>query len=129
MYWVPGPKLDEWARAAAAVEQAADGRPSAVYVLRHRLDADAVRAVRDAVVAEVQAEATRIRAEVESGELGGRALETRRRQVVELRHKVNLYEDILSVALTGLHDAVDEADQAAATAALLSSAEPAGALA
>ena len=127
VYWVPPTKLDEWARVAVAIEQAAEGRPSAVYILRHRMDADAVRAVRDAVVTEVRAEATRIRSEVDAGELGGRALETRRRQVADLRDKVNLYEDILSVALTGLHDAVDEADQAAATAALLMSAEPAGA--
>ena len=125
VYWVPGPKLDEWSRVAVAVEQAAEGRPSAVYVLRHRMDADAVRAVQDAVVAEVQAEAKRIRSEVDAGDLGGRALETRRQQVADLRDKVNLYEDILSVALTGLHDAVDEADQAAATAALLGFAMPA----
>src|SRR6476469_7369587 len=77
VYWVPGHRLDDWARVADAAERAADGRPSAVYVLRHRLDADAVRAVRDAVVAEVQAEAVRICDEVQAGELGGRALETR----------------------------------------------------
>ena len=51
---------------------------SAVYLLRHRMDADAVRAVRDAVVAEVQGEAARIRDEVQTGDLGGRALETRK---------------------------------------------------
>jgi hypothetical protein len=128
VYWIPGPKLDEWARAAEAVEQSADGRPSAVYLLRHRLDADAVRAVRDAVVTEVQAEANRIQTEVNSGELGGRALETRKRQAGELRDKVCLYEDILSIALSGLHQAIDEADQAAAMASLLISAEPAGAV-
>jgi len=126
VYWVPPTKLDEWARVAHVIEQAAEGRPSAVYVLRHRLDADAVRAVQDAVVAEVQAEATRIRAEVDAGDLGGRALETRRKQAADLRDKVNLYEDLLTVSLAGLHDAVDEADQAAATAALLAAAEPAG---
>ena len=90
-----------------------------MYVLRHRLDADAVRAVRDAVVAEVQAEADRIRDEVAAGDLGGRALETRKKQAAELRDKVLLYEDLLSVGLPGLHTAVDQADQAAATAALL----------
>ena len=57
IYWVPGPRVEDWARIAEAAERAAEDRPSAVYVLRHRLDADAVRAVRDAVVAEVQAEA------------------------------------------------------------------------
>ncbi|WP_020475826.1 hypothetical protein [Zavarzinella formosa] len=128
VYWVPGPKLDDWTQAAEAVEKSSEGRPSAVYVLRHKLDADAVRAVRDAVITEVRAEASRIQTEVSSGELGGRALETRKRQAAELRRKVNLYEDILSIALSGLHQAVDEADQAAAMASLLISAEPAGAV-
>ena len=127
IYWIPGPKLDDWAAVAGAVEGAAVGRPSAVYLLRHRLDADAVRAIRDAVVADVRGEVERIRAEVVSGELGGRALEGRRRRAVELRHKVLLYEDVLSVALRDLHAAVDGADQAAATAALLLGAESQGA--
>jgi hypothetical protein len=116
VYWLPGPKIDEWARVSQAVEAAADGRPSAVYLLRHRLDADAVR---DAVVAEVRAEAGRIRDEVSAGDLGGRALETRKAQAAELRDKVLLYEDLLSVGLSELHRVVDAADQAAATAALL----------
>ena len=119
VYWVPGPRLDEWAAAGHAAEQAAEGRPSAVYVLRHRLDADAVRAVRDAVVTEVQGEAARICEEVSTGDLGGRALETRKKQAADLRQKVLLYEDLLSLGLAGLHLAVDRADQAAATAALL----------
>jgi hypothetical protein len=119
VYWLPAPRLDRWADVAHAVEMASEGRPSAVYVLRHRLDADAVRAVRDAVVAEVQGEALRIRDEVLAGDLGGRALETRKRNAADLRDKVLLYEDLLDVGLKGLHVALDEADQAAATAALL----------
>jgi hypothetical protein len=128
VYWIPGPKLDEWARVGRAVEVAADGGASAVYLLRHRLDADAVRAVRDAVVAEVQGEAERIRTEVAAGQLGGRALETRQGQAADLRAKVLLYEDLLNVGLAGLHQAVDAADQAAATAALLLSARSAEAV-
>jgi hypothetical protein len=124
VYWVPGPRLDAFADAARAVERAADGRPSSVYVLRHRLDRDAVRAVRDAVVQEVRAEADRICAEVSAGDLGTRALEARKRQAFDLRSKVVLYEDLLSVGLQGLHTAVDAADQAAATAALLLASQP-----
>ena len=119
VYWVPGPKLDEWALAAQAVEAASDGKPSAVYLLRHRLDGDAVRAIRDAVVAEVQAASVRIAEEVTTGDLGGRALETRKQQARELRDKVLLYEELLSVGLAELHRAIDVADQAAATASLL----------
>jgi hypothetical protein len=119
VYWIPGHKLADWAEVARAVESSAEGKPSAVYLLRHCLDIDAVRAVRDAVVAEVRSEANRIQEEVASGELGGRALAGRKKQARELRDKVLLYEDLLSVGLADLHVAVDHADQAAATAAML----------
>jgi hypothetical protein len=119
IYWLPGPRLDAWSSIGRAVEAAADGAPSAVYAIRHRLDADAVRAVRDAVVAEVESDAQRIRDEIATGELGGKALETRRQETADLRVKVTAYEAMLQVGLDGLHRAVDAADQAAATAALL----------
>jgi hypothetical protein len=124
IYWLPGHRLDGWQKAAGVFEQAGRGGPSAVYLLRHNMDADAVRAVRDAVVAEVQAEARRIHDEVLTGELGGRALEHRQAQAAELRDKVLLYEELLDIGLQGLHQAVDRADQAAAAAVLLASAQP-----
>jgi hypothetical protein len=67
----------------------------------------------------VQTEAQRICEEVTAGDLGGRALETRKKQAGDLRQKVLLYEDLLNLGLAGLHRAVDRADQAAATAAIL----------
>src|SRR5207237_9606159 len=45
VYWLPGHRLDEWGRVAQAVESCAEGRPPAVYVLRHRLDAAPARPV------------------------------------------------------------------------------------
>jgi hypothetical protein len=125
VYWLPPHRLDDWQQAAGTVESAGVSRQSAVYLLRHRLDADAVRAVRDAVVAEVQAEATRLHDEVMTGELGDRALQTRRARAGELREKIDLYEHLLDVGLEGLRVAVDRADQAAAAAVLLASAQTA----
>lgn len=119
VYWIPGHRLDDFTHIARAIEDSAEGRPSCVYVLRHQLDADAIRAIRDAVVFEVSSEAIRIREEVISGSLGTRALETRQRQATDLRDKVLMYEELLSVGLDSLHQAVDQADQAAATASLL----------
>ena len=119
VYWVPGHRLDDFTHIARAIEESAEGRPSCVYMLRHRLDSDAIRAIRDAVISEVQTEANRIREDVITGSLGTRALETRQRQAADLRDKVLMYEDLLSVGLEGLHQAVDQADQAAATASLL----------
>jgi hypothetical protein len=125
LYWLPGHKLEEWLPIARAVEQAAFRGKSSVYLLRHPMDAEAVRAIQDAIIAEVQSDAARIHDEVMSGELGERALETRRQQVKELCQKVNLYEDLLNTGLGQLHQVVDKADQAAAAALLLASAVPA----
>lgn len=122
VYWIPGHKIDEFTHLARAVEDAAQGKPSCVYVLRHPLDPDGIRAVRDAVIHQVNLDATRIHADVISGGLGMRALETRQRQASDLRDKVLLYEELLSVGLESLHVVVDQADQAAATAALMISA-------
>ena len=119
VYWVPGNRLDDFTHIARAIEDSAEGRPSCVYMLRHRLDNDSIRAIRDAVVFEVHSEALRIREDVITGTLGTRALETRQRQAADLRAKVLMYEELLSVGLEGLHQAVDQADQAAATATLL----------
>jgi hypothetical protein len=119
VYWVPGHRIESWCEVARAVESAHDGKPSAVYLLRHRFDAESVRAVRDAVVAEVHNEAARIQEDVLQGDLGGRALETRKKLAQTLRDKVLLYEDLLNVGLVDLHRVVDAADQAAASASLL----------
>lgn len=122
VYWVPPHRIDDWLPAAQAAEAAGLGRGSATYVLRHRLDADAVRAVRDVLVAEVEAEAARIEAEVLAGDLGAKALTTRRARAEELRGKILLYEDLLDVGLGALRAAVDRADRAAAAAAVMASA-------
>jgi hypothetical protein len=125
-YWLPENKLNFWQEVAAAVEKSAFGRPHACYVLRVAMDADAVRAVRDAIVAEVTAEATRIRNEVLSGELKERALESRRVEAEDLRYKVALYEQLLDTGLASLREAIDAAEEAASAAALLISAQPVG---
>jgi hypothetical protein len=124
LYWLPERKLGDWQRAALAAEAAAEDKPSAVHILRHRLDAAAVRAIRDAIVAEVLTEASRMHDEIASGELGERALESRRAQLGQLREKIALYEDLLNVGLGGLYQAVDRSEQAAAAAILIASAQP-----
>jgi hypothetical protein len=119
IYWLPEPRLRQWEAVAQAVEQAGMGRPNSVYILRHQLDEDAIRAVRDAIVAEVAGEAQRIDQEVSSGELGERALDHRKEQAEALRSKIRQYEDILGIGLQSLHEAVDQAEQAACKASIL----------
>lgn len=126
IYWLPEHRLEQWRQVVAVVESAGVGRPNAVYLLHNLMDADAVRAVRDAIVADVSSEAERIHKEVIEGELGERALENRRTQAEDLRQRIALYEELLGVGLASLTEAVDRADQAAATAALLASAQAVG---
>jgi hypothetical protein len=119
IYWLPEDRLPAWQAVAQAVEQAGVGRPHAVYILRHQLDEDAIRAVRDAIVAEVSTEAQRIDLEVSSGDLGERALDHRKAQAEALRAKIRQYEAILGIGLQSLHQAVDQAEQAACKATIL----------
>jgi hypothetical protein len=122
VYWLPESKVDAWAEIGHVIEGAGHGVVNAVYLIRHDLDADAVRAVRDAIVVEVSAEASRINQEVMEGNLGERALEHRKDQALGLRSKIELYEELLDCGLESLRKAVDETEQTVATAALMASA-------
>jgi hypothetical protein len=125
MYWLADHQIDTWQQAAGAVERAGSGKPHAVYLLRTAMDADAVRAVRDAVTAEIMAEALSMHKEVLSGELGERALQHRQDAAMLLRKKVREYEEILGVGLESLKASLDKLEDAAASAALLVSLQPA----
>jgi hypothetical protein len=121
IYWLPSHHLPRWQEAAEAVRAAGAGENS-LYVITHRMDAEAVRAVRDAIVAEVTAEAEKMHQEILSGGLGERALLHRQAEARRLRDKVRDYEEILGLALNHLHEAVGKAGEAAAAAAILASA-------
>jgi hypothetical protein len=122
VYWLPEGKVDAWAEIGRVIEGAGHGVVNAVYLIRHDMDSDAVRAVRDAIVAEVAGEAARISEEVYVGNLGERALEHRKEQALGLRSKIELYESLLDCGLESLRRTVDETEQIVATAALMASA-------
>jgi hypothetical protein len=122
VYWLPEAKVETWAEIGQVIERAGHGVVNAIYLIRHDLDADAVRAVRDAIVAEVSAEAARISQEVNAGGLGERALEHRKEQARGLRSKIELYEELLDCGLEALRRTVDDTEQTVATAALMASA-------
>jgi hypothetical protein len=123
LYWLPDHRLDDWRAVAGVVEKAGVNRRNSVQLVRTVFDADSVRAVRDAIVAEVRGEAQRIDREIEEGGLGDRAMESRRQQAQDLREKVKLYESLLGVGLESLHEVVDHAEIAACKATVLASAQ------
>ncbi len=124
VYWLVSDRGDAWDRVVSGFEQAADGGRSVGYMLRHDMDADAVVAVRDAIVHEVTTEAARLSQDILSGELGDKAVESRKREALLLKRKVSEYEAILGVGLDHLKRTLDRVDQADATAALLLAADP-----
>ena len=121
IYWLSEDKSAEWEAIGKAVEEASVGGGSAIYMLTHQMDEAAVRAVRDAVVHEVTSEAERIKAEVEEGDLGAKALSAREQQAAALIAKVQRYESILDVALAGVRKSLGTVKAAAASAAVLAS--------
>jgi hypothetical protein len=119
VYWLPGDREVWWEKVVAGFEKSADSGKSVGYAIRHDLDADAIVAVRDAIVHEVNTEAARLKQEILAGDLGERAVQTRKREAQDLKRKVSEYEHILGVGLTHLKNTLDTVDQADATAALL----------
>lgn len=111
--------IDDWRNMAAAVEAAA--RNNRIYLIRHRLDEDAIRAVRDAIHAEVEGEVKAIQEEIKDEEmaLGDRALKARERRAEALEGKVRFYESVLGELMPSLREGCEKARAAAAEAALL----------
>lgn len=113
VYWLPGDKVDRWDEAARAVEHAAEGQ-AVSYAISHELTPDAIKAVRDALVHEVQTESKRINDEILSGGLGERAVASRRAELASLQAKVKDYEAILGEAIDVFVKVKDDNDQGAA---------------
>lgn len=122
VYWLADTEADAWASACAVVENAAIRGENKVYQIRHEIDAQSVRAVRDAITAEVTSEVARLEQEILEGGLGGRALRTREELCCSLRDKVKVYEGLLSTGLTSLLESLDRAELAASQAAMLAAA-------
>ncbi len=123
VYWLPAKALPDWATIAQGVETASlNCRPNTVYVLRTHADPETVRAVRDGLAAEIDAAVNGIAAELATGELQARAIDTRRQAAHGLRAKIRAYEAALGEALDTVRAKVDSIEQAAALAELALSA-------
>jgi hypothetical protein len=119
VYWLPESKLAQWGEVRSVIEHAGQSGKNAVYIIRHNMDADAAIAIRDAIVAEVQTAAANISREIQEDELGDRALESRKQLAMDLRKKIQQYEEILAMGLGHLTQAVAETEQAIAAACLI----------
>ena len=81
-----------------------------------RMDAETVRAVRDAVCREVTEAAEALKRDVAEGDLGEKALESRVSQAKSLHDRIEEYTEILGETTDLLHKAVRVPEMAAASA-------------
>ena len=126
VYWLPDTMVPQWEKASRACIESGYGKPNNVYLIRHQLDADAVRAVKDAITEEMMGASVRLADEIQGGELGERALNARSKECKELMRKIENYEDILNVGMGSLRESLDKVANAAAAAAMLVASEKAG---
>lgn len=125
VYWLPEKSVALWRDLAESVElAAAQGCSNKVYLIRSVMDQDAIKAVRDAIIAEITTEAARIEAEINGGELGSRALENRKEEAAALRSKIADYEGLLGQGLGDLLKLAETAELSAASASLRLAAGP-----
>lgn len=122
VYWLPAQAESDWQAISQAVESAAAHGHMAVYLIRHQFDQDSVRAVRDALISEAEAEAERIEREVMSEELGARALETRKASANQVIDKLTDYERLLDTTLQGVKSRLETVLGLASVAALRAAA-------
>jgi hypothetical protein len=99
---------------AAFVEECGEDQGNKVYLLRTAMDEATVRAVRDAITAEVSKEAETIVQEVKENDFGDEALSRRQILAAALHARDSQYERILGEAMSTLHEVVRVAEQAAA---------------
>ena len=117
VYWVRESRLPEWEQIAKVFEQASaekdkegnDQSPNAVYVMRVVADEAMVRAVGDALTAEVEGELAAIEREIADGELKEQACVRRLRKILALKGKVGRYEAAFDAPLARLQEACQRA--------------------
>lgn len=110
IYWLPESALSTWCELCSYVELAGAG--SEVWQLRTAMDDRAIQAIRDGLSSQILSEAETIRDEIATGNLGERAIETRRQLCAARRVKVAAYKALLGESLSDLDSALDAIDEA-----------------
>lgn len=121
IYWLPSTSLGQYEAIGSAVEAATvvgSAGKSACYTIRHKFDAKSLKAVADAVVAEITAEAEKLASEIGAGDLGKRALEFRVDQAESLKGRLEWFEQILGRRLADVHQSIQKVKAAGSQAVM-----------
>ncbi len=118
VYWVPGAQTEAWNKLREALANVDSSIK--VYHFEHDVGPEYLKAVKDAIVRDVQSESAALKEEILGPkQLGKRALVSKKKQANALRDRIAIYEGILSTNLTELRSEVDEVDVVAGEAAIL----------
>jgi hypothetical protein len=118
IYWMHESVLDLWGHVAQVFAKASEDGKSVVYLIRHSLDMDSVRAVCDSMIQEATSQLETIRAEITSGELGEQALQHREKLAEQIATKLREYEGYLGVSFETTRNLAEQMTDAQAFAAL-----------
>lgn len=120
VYWIPESRLPQWSRLVAVVEAAGlNGEQNAVYVMRTARDADAIRAIRDGIVADLESEIAQIKADIDDPAAGEQMLQARVAYAMSLKRRADEYENILGTGLDAMQAKIAEVTKAASTGIML----------
>lgn len=123
VYFIPASQMATYRRVASALMQAGG---HSLYEVPALPTDQAVTAILDALTSEIDGEVNRMQTELDEGDLGGRALQTRRERCDGLAVKLGAYTALLGGKVDGLRDQVTALQgqvAAAALAALIDNAE------
>lgn len=110
-YWIESGVLPDFVAVAGSIEQCAVDDTSAVHFLKTAVDNLSVRALKDAIVAEVQAKAREIEDAATEGTLKSRGFKIKQSQAQSLHERVSYFENLLGEALSELHEVADNCEK------------------
>jgi hypothetical protein len=116
IYWLHQKHEHMWSQIVSAFQSAGQTR---AYTLRIKYDEDLMRAVTDALLAELNAELDIIKNDVADGDLGERALKTRQDRIDALTAKLQEYEGFLGTKHESVHDNLKAVKRAAISTMLM----------
>ena len=119
IYFVPRPNVDRWQCVAKAIESVSAHQ---VFQIPAMKNDEAIAAITDAITQEAEAAVANVLEKL--GDLGDRALKTRRESCDQLLAKISAYDQLLGVQLK-CRERVEELQQAIAAAALVAGEEAA----
>jgi hypothetical protein len=127
LYWLPAKRFGEWQAVMNMVRDCTlPGLESKGRYVEHPVTAHVLEAMHDAIEREVRTETAKIMDELDSDDLGLKAVETRQERAGHLRAKLRSLSSLFGNALDNLKVLVDQADDAAARLALHLSAVGSG---